>query len=573
MKRTLLFSSICLACCAILPSALAAAFVEVELSAAAQSVERGRLLLFFAAVDETVQREPRELASATAGVTVFGIDVEAWRPGSTRRIDAAARGYPLTDLGQLPPGEYRVQALLNRYDTFKLDDGRTLALPMDRGEGQQWRDKPGNWISQPFSVRWDGRQALPKIRLGEQLPEFETFVDTPWVKHVRIRSERLSKFWGRDIHLGAFVTLPKGFHERPQARYPLVIRHGRFPLAPTTWRELPPDPQLAADYSARFDIAGYNRIEQQHAWQFFQDWTSAALPRVLLVEIQHATPYHEMSYGVNSANNGPYGDAIQYELIPEIERRFRGLGMGWARFVFGGSNGGWTALAAQVFYPDEYNGAWVACPDPIDFRHFGTVDIYRDRNAFHRGGRHTRIARPARRDTHGHIDSTLEQHHLWEQALATHGRSGEQWDAWEAVFSPVGADGYPRRIWNRQNGEIDPITAAHWREHYDLGHILRRDWPQLAGKLRGKLRLHVGHMDDYYFNNAVYVVEEFLRRAQPAADAVIEYGERAGHCWNGDHTQGIAYSRLRYPQLVLPWVLERILASAPPGADLDSWRY
>lgn len=573
MKRTASLA-LCLVVFVIaLPAATAAAFIDVELPTSAGAAEQGRLLVFLAPLDEAPNQEPRELATVAGTVAVFGVDVENWRPGSTRRIDATARGYPFTELGQLPPGEYRVQALLNRYETLNLADGRALLLPLDRGEGQQWRDKPGNWVSVPERLRWDGRAAASKIRLTKKLPEFQAFTETPWIKHIKVRSERLSKFWGRDIYLGALVTLPAGYNERPQARYPLVIRHGRFPLAPAGWREQPPDPHLPADYSARFEISGYNRIEQQYAWQFFQEWNSSALPRVLLVEIQHSTPFHEMSYGVNSANNGPYGDAIQYELIPEIERRFRGLGAGWARFVFGGSNGGWAALAAQIFYPEHYNGAWVACPDPIDFRHFGVIDIYRDRNAYHVNRGPLQIGRPARRNLHGHIDSTILQHALFEQTVASRGRSSEQWDAWEAVFSPVGSDGYPRRLWNRSTGEIDPVTAEYWREHHDLGHILRRDWPVLAGKLRGKLRLHVGHMDDYYLNNAVYAVEEFLRTAQPAADAVFEYGERAGHCWNGGRDLGIAYSRLRYPQLVLPWVLERILASAPPGADLSSWRY
>jgi len=320
-------------------------------------------------------------------------------------------------------------------------------------------------------------------------------------------------------------------------------------------------------------LQAYNRIVQQQAYELFQAWRGADFPRVLLVEIQHPTPFHDHSYGVNSANNGPYGDAIQYELIPEIERRFRGIGQGWARFLFGGSAGGWTAMATQIFYPDEYNGAWIACPDPIDFRHLGTIDLYQDRNAYHVASRYKRTPRPARRNTWGHVDATIEEQARWELALGSRSRSGDQWDAWESVYSPVGEDGYPRRLWNRDTGEIDPVTAAHWRENYDLGHILRRDWTRLAPRLRGKLRIYAGERDNYYLNNAVYVVDEFLRSAQPAADAVIEYGHRAEHCWNGDHGRANAYSRLRYPQMVLPWVVERILATAPSGADIQSWRY
>ncbi|MFZ9905638.1 MAG: hypothetical protein ACO3GE_09575 [Steroidobacteraceae bacterium] len=552
-----------------------APLVEVELprSLAAAS-EQGRLLVMFAPVDQSPDREPRFLVNWNAdAIPFFGMDVEAWQPGSRVRLTDSAQGFPLRHWRDLPAGEYRVQALWQRYETFRRADGRILSLPPDRGEGQQWRDKPGNLYSLPQRVRWDGRTRLPPLVLTERIAEVAAPVDTPWVKYLRIRSERLSAFWGRDVFLGAFVTLPAGFHERPQARYPLVIQHGHFPAAPSNWRETPPDPNLAPDYNARFGLQGYNRIVQQHAYELFRAWSGADFPRVLLVEIQHPTPFYDDSYGVNSANNGPYGDAIQYELIPEIEKRYRGIGAGWARFLFGGSTGGWIAMAAQIFYPDEYNGAWIACPDPIDFRHFGTIDIYRDRNAYYQTSRYKRTPRPAHRNSLGHIDATIEDQARWESALASRGRSTDQWDAWESVYSPVGEDGYPRRLWNRDTGEIDPVTAAYWRENYDLGHILRRDWAKLAPKLRGKLRIYTGDMDNYYLNNAVYVVEEFLRSTQPSADAVIAYGDRAEHCWNGDPTRPNAYSRLRYPQMVLPWVVERILATAPLGADTDSWRY
>jgi hypothetical protein len=171
------------------------------------------------------------------------------------------------------------------------------------------------------------------------------------------------------------------------------------------------------------------------------------------------------------------------------------------------------------------------------------------------------------------VDTTLEENNLWELALGDKARSGDQFDAWESVFSPVGPDGYPRRVWDRVTGEIDQVTVAYWKEHYDLAHILKRDWATLGPKLRGKLRIYTGTMDNYYLNNAVYGVEAFLRQAQPPADAVVEYGDRAEHCWNGDHTRPNAISRLRYGQMVIPWARERMLMTAPAGADTKSWRY
>jgi len=295
---------------------------------------------------------------------------------------------------------------------------------------------------------------------------------------------------------------------------------------------------------------------------------------VVLVKIQHANPYYDDSYAVNSANLGPYGDAITYELIPYIEKKFRCLGAGWARFLYGGSTGGWEALAVQIFYPDEYNGCWAACPDPIDFRAYTIVNIYEDKNAYFLEIPWKRTPRPGHRNYLGEISATLEEMNHRELVLGTHSRSGDQWDIWQAVFSPVGEDGYPQPIWDKLTGEINHEVAAYWRENYDLRYILQRDWPKIGPKLVGKIHIYVGDMDNYYLNNAVYLMEEFLESTRnPYYAGEIDYGDRAEHCWNGDHTRPNAISRLRYHQMFIPRIVERLLKTAPPGADLTSWRY
>jgi hypothetical protein len=278
---------------------------------------------------------------------------------------------------------------------------------------------------------------------------------------------------------------------------------------------------------------------------------------------------------VNSANIGPYGDAITYELIPYLEKKYRAIGAGWARFLYGGSTGGWEALAAQMFYPDEYNGCFAACPDPIDFRAYTIVDIYKDANAYFFEGPWKKVPRPGHRNYLGQLQSTLEQMNRLELVLGTHGRSGGQWDIWEAVYSPVGPGGYPARIWDRRTGVIDKKVAEYWKNNYDLGHILARDWEKgLGKKLEGKLNIYVGDMDNYYLNNAVYLVEDFLKKTKnPPYGGEVAYGDRAEHCWNGDPTQPNAISRLRYHQMYAPKIVARLLKTAPPGGDVKSWRY
>ena len=163
---------------------------------------------------------------------------------------------------------------------------------------------------------------------------------------------------------------------------------------------------------------------------------------------------------------------------------------------------------------------------------------------------------------------------LRELAIGTKSRSGAQWDIWQAVYSPVGEDGYPKPIWDKLTGEIDHSVAEYWRENYDLSYILQRDWETLGPKLKGKIHIYCGDMDNYYLNNAVYLIEEFLESTKnPYYEGEVDYGDRAEHCWNGDHDRPNAISRLRYHQMFIPRIVERIEKSAPPGADLTNWRY
>lgn len=548
--------------------------VRVRLpSSPAEGPIDGRLILILATDAKT---EPRfQVRPGYRAAQIFGVDVERKAPGATVAIEAATFGYPVRSLADVPAGSYWVQAVLHRYETFRRADGHVVKLPMDRGEGQHWNLAPGNLYSKPVQKQLEpSHGGALELVLDQVIPPIPKPKDTKYIRHLEIQSKLLTEFWGRPMFLGAHVLVPEGFDEHPEARYPLMLNHGHFPADFGGFRAEPPEPSLEPDYSERFGISGYNRIQQQEAYDFYRQWTSPGFPRFLAVEIQHANPYYDDSYAVNSANLGPYGDAIMRELLPEIERRFRGIGEGWARFVYGGSTGGWEAMAVQMFYPDEFNGAFIACPDPIDFRAFTQVNLYQDDNAYYLDGPFTRLKRPGHRNYLGAVDVTLEDYGHWELVLGTHSRSGDQFDIWEAVYSPVGPDGYPKRIWDKVSGKIDKEVAAYWREHYDLRHILERDWKTLGPKLVGKLHVYCGDMDNYYLNNAVYLAEAFLESTKdPYYGGSVDYGDRAEHCWNGDHENPIYIARLRYHTMYLPKILQRIEASAPPGADLKSWRY
>ena len=531
----------------------------------------GRLLLVLSS-DPTA--EPRlQIDDSPRTQMVFGMDVDAMRPGQAVMVGESAPGYPVRSLRDVPAGEYYVQVVLHRYQTFHRADGHTVKLPMDRGEGQHWNLAPGNLFSTPRKVSLGGSSGVISIDLDQEIPPIAPPQDTLYIRHLKIRSELLSTFWGHPMYLSANVLVPEGFDAHPSVHYPLIIAEDHFNADFEGFRTEPPDPNLKPDYSERFHISGYNRIQQQEAYKLYQQWISPGFPRVLIAEINHANPYYDDSYAVNSANLGPYGDAIERELIPAIEKQFRGIGQGWARFAYGGSTGGWEAMAVQTFYPEHYNGAFVACPDPVDFRAYTTINLYTDKNAFYVQGAHTEIAQPAMRDYLGHTLATVQGVNQYELALGSHARSGEQFDIWQAVFGPVGEDGYPQPIFNKETGAIDPTVAAYWKEHFDLSALLQRAWPTLGPKLQGKLHIYVGSMDTYFLNDAVYYLEDFLKTTNPPYDGEVKYGDRAEHCWNGDPNLPNYLSRLHYPTMYLAKILERMEKTAPPGADLTSWRY
>ncbi|MBS9461792.1 hypothetical protein KIM67_05175 [Flagellimonas sp. 389] len=533
----------------------------------------GRLLLMLSTNDE---KEPRfQINGALNTQLIFGVDVENMNPTEEFVFDDTVFGFPYASLNKVPPGEYNVQALLHTYETFNLATGHTVKLPMDNGEGQKWNRSPGNLYSEPFKIKID-ENGIKNVNvvMDKVIPPIEEAKDTEWIKHIKIKSEKLSEFWGKDMYLGAHVLLPKGFDAHPEAKYPLMIFHGHFPSDFGGFRTTPPDPNTKPEYSARFNVESYNIVQQQEAYDFYQRWNEPDFPRFLIIEIQHPTPYYDDSYAVNSASQGPYGDAITHELIPYIEKEFRGMGEGWSRFLYGGSTGGWEALAVQVKYPEEYNGCFAACPDPIDFRAYCLTNIYEDTNAYYYESEHKQLEVPAHRDYLGQIQTTTKEYNHLELVLGTKSRSGQQWDIWEATYSPQGKDGYPERIWDKMTGEINPKVADYWRENFDLRHILERDWDKLGENLKGKIHIYCGDMDNYYLNNAVYLMEDFLENTtDPHYDGEVLYGDRAEHCWNGDPELPNHITRMRYNTMYVPKIMKRIAESAPKDADLTSWRY
>ena len=467
---------------------------EVTLDPSLPTQPPGRLLVVLASSDRV---EPRRLIGRTDrnATPTLGVDVPALAPADRAILDATAAAFPIESLGALPAGEYHVQAVLNT--------NRDLRSP----------SAPGNLYSEPLRVALDPAQTEPvRLSLTRRIPDDQLPADADYFRFIKIRSDLLTEFYGRPIYLRAGIILPPGYDQEPERRYPLRVHIG--------------------GYGSRYtSVASMMRPGSafRQAW-LAEDLEDEGAPRMLLLHLDGAGP-HGDPYQVNSANNGPYGDAVTQELIPYAEREFRGIGEPHARVLDGGSTGGWVSLALQVFYPDVFNGAWASCPDSVDFRAFQLVDIYGGDSAYvdDQGDE-----LPGARYRDGNIRFTMRHEVQMENVLGlgdNWSMSGRQWGAWNATYGPRGEDGRPVSLWDPETGVIDRSVTRHW-EQYDLRGVLEQNWNELAPRLRGKLNIWVGEMDDYYLNNAVHLLDEFLR-TRPPIDARIVYGPDRGHCWTG----------------------------------------
>ena len=478
---------------------------------------------------------------------LFGLDVDHLKPGEAAAIDARALGYPLRSLKEIPAGDYYVQAMLNVYTEFYRADGHTIWAHMDQWEGQQFNRSPGNLYSEVERVHLDSESGYDvKLSLTKVIPPVEAPAETPWVKRIKIQSKLLTRFWGRPIYLGAVVLLPKAYDSHPSTYYPVVYQQDHF--------------SLEAPFYFDTEKSSGKRYE------FYQAWTSDNFPRIIAITFQHPTPYFDDSYAVNSANNGPYGDAIMTELIPYLEERFRVIRQPYARVLWGGSTGGWESLALEVYHPDFFGGTWTFFPDPVDFRRYDMVDIYDDENAFTVPGREWLVPeRYIMRQSDGQPEVTVRQFSQLEATLGSRGRSGQQLEAWEAVYCPVGADGYPKPLWDKMTGKIDHDVAAYMRDQgYDLRYYIETNWPKIGPELVGKLHLYCGDMDNYYLNLAVYLLEDFLESTKnPSYAGSFEYGRPVkGHGW----------MPMSLEELV-KMMAEHVTRNAPQGEDTQAWKY
>ena len=528
-----------------------------------------------------VSRKGDREVRVQGGLIFFGVDVQQWRPGAQAAIDGDTPGFPVKSLGDLPAGDYFVQAVANLYTEFHRSDGHTIWAHMDQWEGQRFRISPGNLVSEVQKVHFDGKsEQVIRLPLVRVLPPVQVPPDTEWVKRIKFQSKLLSEFWGHPIYIGATILLPKGYDERSSVHYPVIYLQGHFTIeAPLNF-----DPNVKGDRGCRpIEVREHKKINVQDPndcdsgaeltmpesrAEFFQTWNSDDFPRFIIVTFQHPTPFYDDSYAVNSANTGPYGDAVMNELIPYVEQHFRIIQKPYARVLAGTSTGGWESLALQIFHPEFFGGSWAFAPDPVDFRRYEQVNIYKDENAFHVPGEYVGINITHFSERSPETDEPLlsTQQESWKDAvLGSKNRSGSDLANWESVYGPIGKDGYPHPLWDRFTGQIDHEVAQYMKDHgYDLSAYLKANWPTIGPQLTGKLHVICGDMDDFYLNQSAYLLQDFLESTtDPYYGGSFDFGRpMKGHGW-----QPMTVAEL------IRTMAKTIETNAPAEDDSKAWNH
>lgn len=499
-----------------------------------QDVEQGRMFVIIAKSD---RREPRFQVGRT-GTPFWGTDVVDYKAGKEVVIAANEIGSPVENMADLPAGDYFIQAVFSKYTRFDRADGHTVWMHKDQWEGQSWKRSPGNLYSEVMKIHIDpAKTKKVHLEVTNVMPPIKIADDTEYVKHIKIRSELLSEFWGQDMYLGATILLPKGYDTHPNIYYPTIHNEGHF--------------------STRNPM-GFGRGRD-----FDKAWLGLNFPRFIAITIQHPCNYFDDSYAVNSPACGPYGDAIHEELIPLIEEQFRCIKESYARVLTGGSTGGWISFALQVLHPDFYGGTWSFAPDPLHFNNVEGINIYEDQNAYYKIHEWRKVPTPNTIvPSTGMVSLTSKQRNYYELACGTKGRSGEQLDIWSAVFGPLGEDGYFKPLFDKVTGEIDKEVAKYWSEHYDMRNYLEKNWSEIGPDLVGKLHVFCGDRDNYQLNFGAYATEEFLESTRdPYYGGSFTWGARGSHGFNP----------MSREQMIL-MMSQHIIKNTPPGGS-KAWMY
>lgn len=482
----LMLPVILLAFSALISSVSQAADISLKVKPEVSTADSGRLFVIF---NRSNEEEPRFYSETPHSLdeAIFAIDLDALVKAKTIKFKNSL-GHPYASPSDLPPGLWYAQALY---------DQNTIAADIN-AEGNIYGDV------QTIEVPESGKIRL-SLNLNSLIPSEKLPENTTNLRYFKYRSEVLSNFWNTDIFLRAAVLTPPGFDDLVNKDIPIIFDVG--------------------GYRAR-----YTRVSSLMEESGFDEfWNNPETPQMAIVFLDGESPFGD-SYQIDSANNGPYGQATWYEFLPYLQEQLGIKSQPDKRFITGCSTGGWVSLAVQIYYPKLFNGAWSFSADGVDFRHFQLVDIYNDKNAFFNEFGNDR---PSKRSRDGEIEFTMRQEISMESALGRGNSfvsSSGQWGGWNAVYSPKGEDDLPIPIWNSGTGDINTNVAPAWQK-YDLRHYLAENWQDIGKDLSGKLHIWMGDMDNYYLNNAMHIFEDEMKKLDnPPVNADFDWVRRADHC-------------------------------------------
>ncbi|CAO2655523.1 Nn.00g043260.m01.CDS01 [Neocucurbitaria sp. VM-36] len=475
----------------------------------------GRIVLMLAP-NGTDPLDDTDVTSSPNGI--FGKNVYNFGPsdtvtftgGSNFSTETGVFGWPNVSLSESPPGTYRVQAFLTQYETVTRSDGSTVSVHFPCGDGAPNVDAFGSLTTTAVDVDILGGSQTVELTFDNITPvelfngteiggcNQGNYEDTENLNYVKIRSEKLSGFWGRDMYVGANVLLPAGYDANDTAtRYPVIYSQGHWPGESAALR-YSRDAEFADAWNKGI-IPGGNTTADRPA------------PKLILVTFRHEAPFYDDSYAVNTANLGPYGDAINDELIPLLEETFNTIRAPYARIQEGGSTGGWESIANVIYRPDLFGVCFSSYPDSLDFHRHQDIELYTAENAYIRAdGSSVPSIRDFVNSTQV-ILATVAQENHWELTFGTASRSYNQWDIWNAVFGVQGYNNYPLEPWDKVTGEIYPEAVEYWKP-FDLSDYVVSNWNNslnLGETLAGRIYVYVGTWDDYFLNEGV---QEFQKR-------------------------------------------------------------
>ena len=418
----------------------------------------------------------------------MGITPEQWNPSQPFEVELINPSLLINGIEKMERGNSQLYYYQAVYKQNK-DDGQENA--------------PGNLIGVVDSIFLPTTGKL-RFNLNKLLPPND-IVEHPFVKSVTIKSKWLSEFSGKPRYLRASILLPSGYFKHPERAYPICYRA----------------PGLNGRSNA---VNGAIKDKAFTDW-----WFTDSAPQVIYVYLDSQGPYGD-TYQIDSENNGPCGKALTEELIPEIEKLVHYQPASKMRFLAGCSTGGWVSFGLQLFYPDFFDGTWSYSPDPVDFSHYGLINIYEDNTIFYnRYG----YLQPGRRTTNDEPTFSMKDWIYGENVVSRTGDyriSGGQFGAYNAVFGPKGSDGLPTLMFDPKTGKIDHSIAVKW-EKYDLKKVLEKNWSTLGPKLQGKIWIWTGDCDGLYSNVATRFLKMFLDSTNhPKSDARISFTPMAGHC-------------------------------------------